>query len=786
MGEVYLAEDTKLDRKVAIKVLPREMADDSQRRQRFITEAKAASAINHPNICTIYEVGESVAEQPFIAMEFLEGKTLDQQASLEPATITDIALQIANALDAAHSKGIVHRDIKPSNISINNRGQVKVLDFGLAKQLGVKSTLNADVSTQFQTQQGKVLGTPNYMSPEQALGKAIDQRTDLFSFGVLLYQLATKQLPFSGANASETTNRILNTQPEPIARFNYDIPPELERIILKCMEKKADDRYQSAKELIVDLRLLKRSTETSVVNTTGASRIHQQRKAPIYVALGTLVVFAAIVAGFMWQGPKSSLTDTETKPVHDKYRLAVLPLVNISPNPTADEYFADGMTEELISRLSKLQDLTVIARSSVMQYKGTPIDETKIGQSLRVGTLLTGSVRRDGQQLVITIKLIDVATQGILWSQRYQRELKEVFAVQSEIAQMVASALKVELLESTRERLEKRPTSDMEAFEFYLKGRFEQNKAGEADLENSMALFKQALTIDPNFGEAYAALGTSYYFLSNLHKPPQETIPLATSYSRTALRHDPNLSEAYAVLGSAAFDFHYNFPLAEEYIQKAIELKPSLAHIHLIYAYYLTAMGHYEKSMDQFNLAKNLDPFSVLVIREGPFIHIIGRDFDAALVAGQETLKLDPNEPLSHSYIGLAYALKALGSEMGKEGLMAQAIQSSIAASQLDNAPPVVLANLAYVYALNGQVKEAEAEIAKLNKLLETHHICLYEFAYIYAALKRNDKAFEYLEKAWTKQHYCVPFTREDPRLENLHTDPRFNDYLKKVGLEPL
>ena len=480
MGEVYLAQDTALGRQVALKLLPADFADDPDRRGRFLVEAKAASSLNHPNVCTIHEVGETDDGRPFIAMEYLKGEILDKRLATGPVGIShilDIGIGIADALDAAHAEGIVHRDIKPSNISLDDRGQVKVLDFGLAKRLAQQTSTDQNVSTQLRTEEGKVLGTPFYMSPEQACAQQVDHRTDLFSLGVVLYQLVTGRLPFAGETPTETIHRITTAQPDPMARFNYDVPPALERIILKCLQKDPDNRYQSSKELLVDQRHAKRESDTAQwpADPTAdfprkRSRVRDRRKRrwPIAATIATVLFSAALSAGWFYVRHGQTPAHREVS-AGAAQSIAVLPFENLSPNEQ-DKNFSDGLTEDIINALVKVNGLRVPARTSSIRFEGAQEDIRAIGEQLNVRTVLEGSIRRAGDRLRVTVQLIDVADGFIRWSETYDREMNDILAVQADVATRVATALKAQLIQDDPGALTGPPTRNVNAHDPCLKG----------------------------------------------------------------------------------------------------------------------------------------------------------------------------------------------------------------------------------------------------------------------------------------------------------------------------
>ncbi|MDQ3258323.1 MAG: serine/threonine-protein kinase, partial [Acidobacteriota bacterium] len=494
MGEVYLAEDTKLGRKVALKLLPAFFTKDKERLRRFAQEARAASALNHPNVAHIYEIGEADGTS-FIALEYVEGETLEAKIGgrpLDAAEMVDIAVQTTDALDAAHTKGIVHRDIKPANIMVTPRGGEKVLDFGIAKVTATQP--DSEASTQLKTSPGVVMGTVPYMSPEQALGRETDHRTDIFSLGAVLYEMATGRQPFSGANAVETIERITHAQPEAISRFNYDIPAEMERIIRKCLEKDRERRYQSAGELLIDLKNLQRDSSVQTVAAERAAPPRQSNWRPVTFALVAAVILAVVSVGvYLLAGRSSKAIDS----------VAVLPFVNVGADPDT-EYLSDGITESLINSLSRLPTLKVMARGTVFRYKGREADAQKVGRELGVGAVLTGRIVQRGDMLIVQADLVNVADGSQLWGERFNRKPTDILAVQEEISQDIANSLRGRLSGAEQKQLVKRYTEDIEAYQLYLKGRyFLETRRTTTGIMRGIDYFQQAIAKDPAYALAY-------------------------------------------------------------------------------------------------------------------------------------------------------------------------------------------------------------------------------------------------------------------------------------------
>ena len=578
--KVYLAEDTNLGRPVALKILPTDVAHDRERLRRFLQEARAAAALHHPNVAHIYEIGEFNGIN-FIAMEYVGGQTLDAKINHHPldvGEVIEIGIEIADALAEAHAKGITHRDIKPTNIMLTPRSEVKVLDFGLARVTTVAGAelqrAASDVSTQIKTKPGMVMGTVQYMSPEQAMGREVDHRSDIFSLGVVVYEMVTGRLPFSGETATEIIDRIAHAQPEAIARFNYSVSTELEHIIRKCLEKDKGRRYQSARELLVDLKNLQRDT-TANAGMAAPSRRKRSRK---------------------------SINS-----------LAVLPLVNESADPNA-EYLSDGITESIINSLAQLPQLRVMARSTVFRYKGREVDPQEVGRDLNVRAVLAGRVLRLGDRLIVKIELVDTTDGAQLWGEHYNRSPSNILAVQEEIAIKISEKLQVKLTAQEQKRVIKRYTENTEAYEAYLKGRYYWNKRTVEDFKKGIEYFQQAIEKDPSYALAYAGLADSYILLATYNfLPPTEAIPKARAAAMRALDIDSKLAEAHVSLATIEGENEWNWSAAEKEFKQALKINPNYATAHQWYGEYLAVMGRFEEALAEINRAHQLDPLSLAV-----------------------------------------------------------------------------------------------------------------------------------------------------------------------------
>lgn len=722
MGVVYKAHDTKLDRDVALKFLPSHPAISERDKARFLQEAQAA-AMNHPNICSTIDIQE-LDGRMFIVMEFIEGEELQtviKETGLPLDEILRFAAEIAAGLQAAHSKGIVHRDVKSSNVMITEDGHAKIMDFGLARRTGAVPL----------TKTGVTVGTVPYMSPEQVRGEQVDHKTDIWSFGAVLYEMITRRLPFAADYEQAILYKILNEDPEPITNLCSNVPTELERIVTKAMQKDRNRRYQRVDDMLADLRLL--------MNDVASGRSKERSAASA-----------------------------------DKYRVAVLPFRNISPDPQ-DEYFADGMTEELISTLSKIRGLRVIARTSVMQYKSASKSVADIGQELGVATVLEGSVRKALNKLRISAQLIDVRTQEHLWSQDYDRELQNVFDIQSDVAQQVASALKVELMAGEQQRIDKRPAQNLEAYTLYLKGRYFWNKFSEEGLRASIAHFERAIEKDPTFALAYTGLAGAYAVLGVNYLPPLEVFPKAKTAVESALRIDARLAEVYDVLGGIKIFFDWDWVGAERDLKQAIEMNPNDAPAHQLYAYCLEVMGRPKEALAEIRFAQQLDPLSLVTICDVGIRYYFARQYDLAIEQYLKALEMDPNFPLAHIWLARAYEQKGMHDEA-----VAQ-YQRKVTILSGDGTRAAALER---AYRASGFRGVLQQQLEELEQLSKQHYVSPLDIATIYTRLGEKDGAFEWLEKAYEQRVGLLPWLKLDPGFDGLRSDARFIALLKKIGLE--
>jgi serine/threonine protein kinase/tetratricopeptide (TPR) repeat protein len=735
MGDVYRAEDTRLGRQVALKFLPEPQVADPDALRRFLQEARVASALNHPHICVVHEIDED-AGQPFIAMELLEGRTLDQEIAGGPLALDrtlNLAVQIADGLEIAHAKGIIHRDIKPANLFVAHGDRAKILDFGVAKlkrPSGTDQTAPLRTAPQESiTSPGLTLGTLSYMSPEQARGEELDGRSDLFSFGAVLYEMATGRKAFPSQGPGVTIQTLLSLEPPPPATLNPGVPSELERIIQKLLEKEPGRRYQNVSELLSDLRILQRGPESRQLAAAGETPVRS---------------------------------------------LAILPLANVGDDQET-EYLADGITEELINGLSRLPRLRVMARSTVFRYKGRDIDPRAVGRELQVEVVLSGRVEQRGGAVVVTPELVDVANGWQLWGERYDRRLDSLLEIQEEITREITRSLKLTLTGVQEARLGRAPTTSPAAHQAYLNGLYYWNRWTAAGFRKAIEYFEQAIKEDPRYALGYAGLADSFSLLGLFAlTAPKEAFPRAKEAALEALSIDPDLAEAHASLGTTRFFHDWDWPAAAGDFESCLEGNPGYVPGRRIYSMALSAMGRRDDSLREAHEALALDPLSLSTMLNLGWALFNARDYQGAKERCRQAIELAPEFSRARELLALALA---------HAGELDAAVEQARAVMAIKEPGPRRLAVCGHAFAMAGDKDAARATVTKLRDLAAHRYVPALAVAFVSAALGKADTAFGWLERAFDEQDSLLVWLRVDPRLDNLRSDPRFEDLVERVGL---
>ncbi|MCM3900760.1 MAG: protein kinase [Pyrinomonadaceae bacterium] len=816
MGEVYLARDTKLDRKVALKILPPDLAANRDRMERFVREAKSAAALNHPNIATVHEIDESDGMN-FIAMEFVDGVTLREKIHQEQTDLRTLLRYLQHAAEGlakAHAAGIAHRDLKPDNIMITRDGHAKILDFGLAKLVEARpipGRNSSEVATAMMPQHsspGTVLGTVGYMSPEQAQGKTkeIDQRSDIFSFGCILFEAVTGRQAFAGTDAIDTLNKIIREPAPPISDFRPDAPNDLQRIVRRCTAKDRDDRYQTIKDVAIELRELRRDLEGAGIDTTvpppvssatalstGGGSTSQstlvgsgstpsavssaeylvsgirKHKVSAGIALAILLVLIS-GAGYWWINNRGSAGGTE--PINS---IAVLPFQNKSTDADTD-YLSDGLAESLIFRLSQLPGLKVSPTSSVMRYKGKAEDVVKIASELGVGAVMTGRVAQRGDNLTISVELVDARNNKVLWGEQYDRKSSDLLVTQREIAAAIVQKLQLKLSGSEGKGLTKTYTDNNEAYQLYLRGRYSLGKRTKDEMLRAIEYFQQAIKLDPKFALAYARLSETYLGMPAYpYLSPKEALPQGKAAAQKALEIDPTLPEALTFLAYSVIIYDFNWVEGERLFKRAIELDPNNSAAHFHYGQiYLVPTGRFDEGIAEIKRGLELEPLSINIRGNLAAAYFFAGQNDKAMEEAKITYDLEPGYPVGRLYLSQAYLEK---------GMYAEAVAISEQWLQSDPTNQWALRNAGFAYAKAGRRDKAEEMISRLREIAKTQYIATARIACISGALGDKDRAFDELNKAFAARDWELYRLNVDLYWRPLRDDPRFTELVKRLNL---
>jgi len=758
MGVVYRARDEQLERDVALKVLPPAALGDDAARKRFRQEALALSQLNHPHICTIYEVGEADG-QTYIAMEYVPGRPLTQAVPAEGLaleTALRYGAQIADALGHAHDKGLTHRDLKSANVMVTPEGRVKVLDFGLAKRTGAGA--NDRTRTQRAlTDAGTVVGTLAYLAPEVLQGEPADARSDLWALGVMLHEMLSGARPFQGATPYALTSAILRESPPPLPER---VPPGVRGVLQKCLAKEPGQRYQSAAEARAVLEAM--SSGTIALQKPPPARA-RSRAWLAAAAVGVLILLAALFAPQLRRLAGPARIES----------VAVLPFDNLTRDPQQD-FFADGMHEQLITDLSRIRALRVISRTSAMRYRGAPRKPLpQIARELGVDAVVEGSVMRSGDRVRITAQLLDARSDSHLWAESYDRDFKEILPLQREVARAIAGEIRITLTPQEQARLGPGRPVDSEVHQLVLRGQYFANKGGEQDLRTALGHFEQAVARDPNHAPAYAGQALCYRALSTAYLPPREVMPKAKAAARRAIELDDTLADAHLQLAFVLLFYDWDWPAAEHELQRALELSPSSASAHLLYASYFTALGRPQQSLDEIAKAEALDPLSLTTQADLLFSLLGARQFDRTIEQARRVIEREPGFAFGYATAALAW---------GQKGQYDKAIAEMTKAIKIES-NPTFTALLSHLYAGRGDRREAGKLLAELESLSRRRYVCAYEVSHAYVTLGDKKQAFRWLDKGIEERADCMVWLLSEPWMDPIRGERRYKELLDLIGL---
>ena len=809
MGQIYQAADIALERTIALKILPEEFVSDPSRMRRFIQEARAASALNHPNILTVFEINQE-PPTPYIATELIDGITLRRRLAsghIPLMEAVEIAIQIASALEAAHQAGIVHRDIKPENVMLRKDGYVKVLDFGLARPTE-REDVSTEAATIVNTELGVIVGTANYMSPEQARGQRVDARSDIFSVGMVIYEMIAGRSPFIGATNSDVVASILKEDPPRLNDLAVDTPFELEAIVNRALVKDKDQRYQTVGELQRDLKRLKQNLDfefqkelpehahsresggvpTAMIParslTVEEPPAHSTSPMKMPTKISRRLAFAAfmiaipgiVLVAYLLLVRRSGKVDS----------VAVLPFTYTNSaqkemiGPDAN-WLSDGITESIINDLSHLPDLKVIARSSVFRYKGQNVDPQAVGRELNVRAVVTGRIVQVGDVISVQTELVDVQNQRQLWGEKYRRRVSDVLELPEDISRQISEGLKLELSGDAQKQIGRRYTVNPQAYELYWKGRYHWNQRRPEDLNQAIKYFQDAIKLDPQYALPYTGLADCYVLGNILRLPPKEAMPMAAEAARKALAIDNQLAEAHTSLAKIKLSYEWDWAGAEAEFKQAIQLNPGYATAHQWYGVYLTEMGRHHESLRERSTAQGLDPLSLSIATGFGRALYWARRYDESITQLQATIPKDPNYADTYWSLGLAYEQKRMHAEAISAFQRAVELSRS---SDFAEGKPEMLAVLAYAYAQAGKQSEARSILGELKKTSTSQqYVSPYALSLIYIALNEKDLAFQSLGQAFQERDENFIHLKVDPRLDPIRTDARFQQLLQQVNL---